>query len=92
MPQGIRGAIPHKRTQIARLEGVDESAVRHSIQRGLKQLKKGLIGTGVSENDFAERLPIRYVKHFHSKKEGSDRQSNPLSLITIRERGAANGE
>lgn len=79
-------------SEIARLEGVDESAVRHSIQRGLKQLKKGLIGTGVSENDFAEHLPTRYVKHFHSKKEGPDRQSNPLSLITIRERGATNGE
>lgn len=70
-------------SEIARLEGVDESAVRRSIERGLRQLKKKLTGTGVTANDFAERSPIRYVKHFHPKKENTDRQKNSTPLINL---------
>lgn len=70
-------------SQIARSEGVDESAVRRSIERGLIQLRKKLFGTGISTGDFAIRSPTRYVKHFHPKKEAADRQSPTSSLISI---------
>lgn len=79
-------------SEIARLESVDESAVRHSIGRGLRQLKKKLAGTGVTANDFAERVPTRYVKHYHPKKESTDRQNGKASLININEGGAQDGE
>lgn len=79
-------------SEIARLEGVDESAVRRSIERGLRQLKKKLTGTGVTANDFAERSPTRYVKHFHPKKENTDRQKQSPPLINIYEGGVADGE
>ncbi len=79
-------------SEIARLEGVDESAVRRSTQRGLRQLKKKLTCTGVTANDFAERVPTRYVKHFHPKKENTDRQNGKASLININEGGVADGE
>lgn len=79
-------------SEIARLEGVDESAVRRSIERGLRQLKKKLTGTGVTANDFAERSPTRYVKHFHPKKENTDRQKAEASIIKFDDGGVADGE
>lgn len=79
-------------SEIARLEGVDESAVRRSIERGLRQLKKKLTGTGVTANDFAERSPTRHVKHFHPKKENTDRQKAEASIIKFDDGGVADGE
>lgn len=79
-------------SEIARLEGVDESAVRRSIERGLRQLKKKLTGTGVTVNDFAECSPTRYVKHFHPKKENADRQKAETSIIKFDDGGVADGE
>jgi len=38
---------------IAKCKGVDESAVRHSVDRTLKNLRKMLIGTGIASSDFA---------------------------------------
>lgn len=78
--------------EIARLEGVDESAVRRSIERGLRQLKKKLTGTGVTANDFTERSPTRYVKHFHPKKPTADRQKAKTSIIKFDDGGVADGE
>ena len=79
-------------SQIARSEGVDESTVRRSIERGLIQLRKKLFGTGISTDDFAIRSHTRYVKHFHPKKEAADRQSQTSSFINMDEGGVANGE
>lgn len=79
-------------SEIARLEGVDESAVRRSIERGLLQLRKKLIGTSISGNDFSEHSQIRYVKHSHSKKETTDRQNESDPLINIYEGGTQNEE
>lgn len=79
-------------SEIARLEGVDESAVRRSIERGLLQLRKMLIGTSISGNDFSEHSQTRYVKHFHPKKETTDRQNGKASLININEGGVQDGE
>lgn len=67
--------------EIARAEGVDESAVRRSIQRGLAQLKKHLSGTGITTADFALRVPTHYVKHTRRKKTETIRQPNPTSII-----------
>jgi len=38
---------------IAKCKGVDESAVRHSVERALKNLRKMLTGTGITSSDFA---------------------------------------
>lgn len=79
-------------SEIARQEGVDESAVRHCIQRGLLQLKKKLKGTGIAANDFAVHTPIRYVKHRRPKKPTADRQKTTPSLINLDEGGAVDGK
>lgn len=79
-------------SEIARLEGVDESAVRRSVERGLHQLRKRLIATSISGNDFSVHSQTRYVKHFHPKKETADRQNESDLLIHIYEGGAQNGE
>lgn len=79
-------------SKIARLEGVDESAVRRSIARGLLQLRKSFIGTSISGNDFTEHSQTRYVKHIHPKKQTADRQNESDLLIHIYEGGSQDGE
>ena len=76
-------------SKIARFEGVDESAVRHSVKRALIQLRKALKGTSISARDFSEHHPTRYVKHFHPNKETADRQNKSTPLINMDEGGAA---
>ena len=58
----------------------------------MEQLKKMLIGTGISANDFAEQAPTRYVKHFHPEKESKDMQNKNASLINIYEGGEQDEE
>ncbi|MBS5873403.1 MAG: hypothetical protein KIC46_04705 [Clostridiales bacterium] len=62
---------------------MDESAVRRSVERGLKQLRWMLTGADISSDDLARRSHTQCVKHFHPKKERPDRQSDHPSLINI---------
>ena len=82
-------------SQIARSEGVDESAVRRSIKRGLLQMRKKLCGSGISESDFANPGMIQYRNtrrnHIQNRKAvskvKSDRQESPTPLIELYEGG-----
>lgn len=79
-------------SEIARQEGVDESAVRHRVKRALARLKMELIWTGVVDEDFTELCPTRYVKHFHSRKGAGDRQNKNASIINFDDGGEGSGE
>ena len=56
------------KVQIAKEEGVDESAVRRSLTRAYVTLRPLLEGTGISKSDFAVYAPTRYIKHRREAK------------------------
>ena len=57
------------KTQIAREENVDESAVRRSLERAYETLRGLLTGTELSKQDCEKPVPTRYIKHRRAKKK-----------------------
>lgn len=73
-------------SRIARSEGVDESAVRRSVERGLVRMREKVAGTGISQSDFAAPQKVRYIKHRRKKQQSVvDRQKSTASLINFKE-------
>lgn len=68
--------------EIAKQENVDESAVRHCINRALKRLKALLEGTDISKQDFENHISTRYVRHSNVKRyrDMQDAASTAISL------------
>ena len=56
------------KTAIAQEEGVDESAVRRSLERAYKPLRPLLMNAGTTKADFAVYTPTRYIKHRRESK------------------------
>lgn len=74
-------------SEIAEIEGVDESAVRRSIGRALVRLRKTLCNTGISPSDFTEHSVTRYIKHTHRKIADWDTQVRTYRVIKFNDGG-----